>query len=90
MEEDHRCTRIDQLFSKGQFSPLAFYIESKYKISERADAENHLKDALTTIHNRPTKYMSDPTDIKNCLRKVGNINLIFQKKNANYRAKIVD
>jgi hypothetical protein len=45
MEEDHRCSRIDQLVSQEQFTPLAIYIESDYKISEREVAEKHLTDA---------------------------------------------
>jgi hypothetical protein len=80
MEDDHRCIKIDQLFSEGQFTPLDFYKDVNYPIDERDKAQKHLKNALTSILVRPTKYKSDSTDIKKYIDKVGNVNLIFKNK----------
>jgi hypothetical protein len=92
MEDDHRCSKIDQLFAKGQFRALDFYKHVDYPINARDDAEKDLKNVLTCIYRLPTKYKSNPTDIKTYIHKVGNVNVIFKKKkkNGNYRAKIVD
>jgi hypothetical protein len=71
--EDHHCSKLDQLFMEGQFTPEAFYNAFNYPSDKRDEAEKHLKKALNIIQRLPNQCKSDPTHITDWLDKVGNV-----------------